>query len=131
MILFQNCRRDIKHLSARVVHPFQVEKGSEFLLPCDPERRAIVILDEATASVDPENERELQQAIAELTKDKTILMIAHRLSTIRNANQILVLDKGCIVQQGTHQALMQQEGLYRRFVDIRKQAIGWQISVEH
>ena len=91
----------------------------------------IVILDEATASVDPENERELQQAIAELTKDKTILMIAHRLSTIRNAAQILVLDKGCIVQQGTHQALMQQEGLYRRFVDIRKQAIGWQISVEH
>lgn len=91
----------------------------------------IVILDEATASVDPENERELQQAIAELTKDKTILMIAHRLSTIRNTDQILVLDKGCIVQQGTHQALMQQEGLYRRFVDIRKQAIGWQISVEH
>lgn len=91
----------------------------------------IVILDEATASVDPENERELQQAIAELTKDKTILMIAHRLSTIRNADQILVLDKGCIVQQGTHQALMQQKGLYRRFVDIRKQAIGWQISVEH
>lgn len=91
----------------------------------------IVILDEATASVDPENERELQQAIAELTKDKTILMIAHRLSTIRNADQILVLDKGCIVQQGTHQVLMQQEGLYRRFVDIRKQAIGWQISVEH
>ena len=91
----------------------------------------IVILDEATASVDPENERELQQAIAELTKDKTILMIAHRLSTIRNADQILVLDKGCLVQQGTHQALMQQEGLYRRFVDIRKQAIGWQISVEH
>lgn len=91
----------------------------------------IVILDEATASVDPENERELQQAIAELTKDKTILMIAHRLSTIRNADQILVLDKGYIVQQGTHQALMQQEGLYRRFVDIRKQAIGWQISVEH
>lgn len=88
-------------------------------------------MDEATASVDPENERELQQAIAELTKDKTILMIAHRLSTIRNADQILVLDKGCIVQQGTHQALMQQEGLYRRFVDIRKQAIGWQISVEH
>lgn len=91
----------------------------------------IVILDEATASVDPENERELQQAIAELTKDKTILMIAHRLSTIRNADQILVLDKGCIVQQGTHQALMQQEGLYCRFVDIRNQAIGWQISVEH
>ena len=132
MILFQNCQRDIKHLSARVVHPFQVEKGSEFLIARAILKDApIVILDEATASVDPENERELQQAIAELTKDKTILMIAHRLSTIRNADQILVLDKGCIVQQGTHQALMQQEGLYRRFVDIRKQAIGWQISVEH
>ena len=62
----------------------------------------IIILDEATASVDPENERELQAAIAELTKDKTIIMIAHRLSTVRNADQILVLDKGRIVQRGTH-----------------------------
>lgn len=91
----------------------------------------IVILDEATASVDPENEKELQQAISELTKDKTILMIAHRLSTIRNADQILVLDKGCIVQRGTHQELIQQEGVYRRFVDIREQAIGWQLGVNN
>ena len=91
----------------------------------------IIILDEATASVDPENERELQAAVAELTKDKTIIMIAHRLSTIRNADQILVLDKGCIVQRGTHQALIQQEGLYRRFVGIREQAIGWQLDVNN
>ena len=91
----------------------------------------IIILDEATASVDPENEREIQQAIAELTKNKTILMIAHRLSTIRNADQILVLDKGCIVQRGTHRALIQQEGLYRHFVGLREQAIGWQLGVNN
>lgn len=88
----------------------------------------IVILDEATASVDPENERELQLAIAELTKDKTILMIAHRLSTIRGADQILVLDKGRIVQRGTHQELIQQQGIYRRFVNIKEQAIGWKLG---
>lgn len=88
----------------------------------------IVILDEATASVDPQNERELQLAIAELTKDKTILMIAHRLSTIRGADQILVLDKGRIVQRGTHQELIQQQGIYRRFVNIKEQAIGWKLG---
>lgn len=88
----------------------------------------IIILDEATASVDPENEQELQQAITELTKNKTILMIAHRLSTVRNADQIIVLDKGKILQQGTHAELMEQEGLYRRFVSIREQAIGWSLQ---
>ena len=88
----------------------------------------IVILDEATASVDPENERELQKAIAELTKDKTILMIAHRLSTVRMADQIVVLDGGSIVQQGTHDELMAQEGMYRRFVDMRSRAIGWRLA---
>ena len=77
----------------------------------------IIILDEATASVDPENERELQTAIAELTKDKTIIMIAHRLSTVRNADQIVVLDKGQIVQRGTHRELMNEQGLYRRFLE--------------
>ena len=87
----------------------------------------IIILDEATASVDPENERELQAAIAELTKDKTILMIAHRLSTVRNADQILVLDKGRIVQRGTHRELMEEQGLYRRFIQTREAAIGWNL----
>ena len=87
----------------------------------------IIILDEATASVDPENERELQAAIAELTKDKTILMIAHRLSTVRNADQILVLDKGRIVQRGTHRELMEEQGLYRRFIQMREAAIGWNL----
>ena len=90
----------------------------------------IIILDEATASVDPENERELQSAISALTKDKTIMMIAHRLSTVRNADQIIVLDEGRIVQRGTHRELMKQDGLYRRFVDIREQAIGWRLEGE-
>ena len=88
----------------------------------------IIILDEATASVDPENERELQRAILELTKNKTLLMIAHRLNTVRRADQILVLDNGRIVQKGNHQQLMHQEGLYRRFVEIRENAIGWKLG---
>lgn len=88
----------------------------------------VVILDEATASVDPENERELQRAISELTKNKTLLMIAHRLGTVREADQILVLDGGRIVQRGTHADLMAKEGLYRHFVEIREQAAGWTLG---
>ena len=88
----------------------------------------IVILDEATSSIDPENERELQHAISELTKNKTLLMIAHRLNTVRGADQILVLEDGRSVQSGKHQELIQQEGLYRRFVEIREKAIGWKLG---
>ena len=82
----------------------------------------IVILDEATASIDPENEHLIQQAISELTIGKTVIVIAHRLATIEHADQILVVDKGQVVQKGTHQQLVQQEGLYRRFITIREQA---------
>ena len=88
----------------------------------------IVILDEATANVDPENELELQHAIAELTKSKTVIMIAHRLKTVRDADQIIVLDKGRIVQQGTHDSLMEQGGLYATFVNMRERAVGWKIA---
>ena len=88
----------------------------------------IIILDEATASVDPENELDLQKAIFELTRGKTLLMIAHRLSTVRSADQILVLDKGKIVQRGTHTELLTQDGLYRHFVNIRQQALGWRLG---
>jgi len=87
----------------------------------------IVILDEATANVDPENEDRLQKAIEALTRDKTILMIAHRLKTVRNADQILVLDGGQIVQRGTHSQLMAQEGLYQAFVSGRKESGQWKL----
>ena len=88
----------------------------------------IVVLDEATANVDPENELELQRAIAELTKSKTVIMIAHRLKTVRNANQILVLDKGRIVQRGTHESLMAEGGIYADFVNMREKTVGWKIA---
>ena len=88
----------------------------------------IIILDEATASIDPENEHLIQQAISELTRGKTIITIAHRLATIENADQIFVLDDGKIVQQSTHAQLVAQEGRYRRFVEIRRQAEGWKIG---
>lgn len=88
----------------------------------------IVILDEATANVDPENEQELMEAIQKLTQEKTVIMIAHRLKTVRHADQILVVDKGRIVQRGTHDELMKQDGIYRRFISGREQAVGWKLS---
>ena len=88
----------------------------------------IIIFDEATASVDPENEDRLQKAVEALTKDKTILMIAHRLKTVRNADQILVVDDGKIVQKGEHEDLIAQQGIYADFVLGRKEAIGWKLE---
>jgi ATP-binding cassette subfamily B protein len=88
----------------------------------------IIILDEATANVDPENEKELTEAIENLTREKTIIMIAHRLKTVRNADQIVVVDKGRIVQKGKHDELIKQDGIYRNFVSGRKQAVSWKIS---
>ena len=87
----------------------------------------IIILDEATANVDPENEKELVDAVEALTKEKTIIMIAHRLKTVRHADQIVVVDKGRIAQLGTHEQLMAQEGIYKRFVDTRTQAVSWKL----
>lgn len=88
----------------------------------------IVLLDEATASVDPENEAHLQQAISGLVKDKTLVVIAHRLPTIRKAHQILVLDGGEIVQRGTHEELLKEEGLYRSFWTVSQKARKWRIG---
>ena len=87
----------------------------------------IIILDEATANVDPENEKDLVEAIQELTHDKTVIMIAHRLKTVRNADCIFVVDGGKIVQRGTHEELVGQDGIYRRFVVERRQASGWKV----
>lgn len=88
----------------------------------------IIILDEATANVDPENEKELTQAIENLTKEKTIIMIAHRLKTVRHADQIIVVDKGKILQKGKHDELILQAGIYRDFIAGRKQAVSWKLA---
>ena len=88
----------------------------------------IIILDEATANVDPENEEALMQAIHSLTKDKTIIMIAHRLKTVERADQIVVLDKGRIVEQGKHRELLAKQGLYSRFIQERRSAASWRIQ---
>ncbi len=88
----------------------------------------IIILDEATANVDPENEAELTKAIEELTKNKTIIMIAHRIKTVRHADQIVVISDGKIAQRGTHAELVNQDGIYRDFVSERKEAVSWKIA---
>lgn len=88
----------------------------------------IVVLDEATASIDPENEQLIQQALTELTREKTVVVIAHRLATIEHADQILVVEDGAVVQRGTHEELLAQEGVYRRFVEVRAEAEGWKIG---
>ena len=87
----------------------------------------IIILDEATASVDPENEAQLQKAIEALTKDKTVIMIAHRLKTVRSADQILVLQEGQIIQRGTHKQLAAEKGLYQDFICAREEAVQWKL----
>ena len=88
----------------------------------------VVLLDEATAFADPENESLIHAALHRLCKGKTVIMIAHRLKTVRNADQILVVDKGRIVQRGRHEQLMAQEGIYKNFISGRKQAVSWKLS---
>ena len=87
----------------------------------------VIFLDEATANVDPENENELMRAIQALTAEKTVIMIAHRLKTVEHADQILVIDHGRIVQQGTHESLLAQEGLYKTFIGERRKAASWKV----
>ena len=87
----------------------------------------IIVLDEATANVDPENENDLMNAISELTKDKTIIMIAHRLKTVEHADQILVVENGKIIERGKHEDLIKEDGLYKRFIEGREKAVSWKI----
>jgi len=88
----------------------------------------IIILDEATANVDPENENLLMRAVESLTREKTVIMIAHRLKTVENADQIFVIDHGKIVQRGRHSELINEDGIYRRFIGERKDAAGWKLG---
>ena len=88
----------------------------------------IVVLDEATASIDSENEQLIQQALTELTREKTVVVIAHRLATIEHADQILVVEDGTVAQRGAHEELLAQEGVYRRFVEALAEAEGWKIG---
>lgn len=89
---------------------------------------SIVLLDEATASLDPENEASVQQAINELVAGKTVVLIAHRLKTIRHADNILVLDRGRLAEQGTHDELLERNGLYANLWRLQQQAEGWKIK---
>ncbi|MCY1153011.1 MAG: ABC transporter ATP-binding protein [Sphaerochaetaceae bacterium] len=90
----------------------------------------IIILDEATANVDPENEMLLQKAIKELTQNKTVIMIAHRLSTVRNADKILVVEDGQITENGTHEELMKNKKTYEKFINMRRLSVGWKLGVK-
>ena len=87
----------------------------------------VIFLDEATANVDPENENELMRAIQALTAEKTVIMIAHRLKTVEHADQILVIDHGKIAQQGNHESLMEEDGLYKTFIGERREAASWKV----
>lgn len=90
----------------------------------------IIILDEATALADPENEYLIQKAISEITKDKTVIMIAHRLSTVKNVDKIYVVENGRIVEEGNHNALVESNGLYSRMWDEFNQSIQWKVKSE-
>ena len=87
----------------------------------------IIVLDEATAYADPENEQQIQQAFEGLTKGKTVIMIAHRLRTVVDADQILVLDNGRLVEHGTHDELMKKNGLYHKLFHIQQESLGWTV----
>lgn len=104
------------------------EKQRISIARCILKDAPIVILDEATASVDADNESYIQEAISQLVKGKTLLVIAHRLNTIQSAHKILVISNGRIVQSGSHHELVSQKGIYQEFVNIRKRASGWNMG---
>lgn len=125
---FNNCSIEVNNVSfgshdnKEMLHGISLSIARAML-----KNAPIVILDEATANVDPENEDRLQKAIEALTRDKTIIMIAHRLKTVRHADQILVIDRGRIVQKGKHEQLIAEPGIYADFVGGKKQTVDWKL----
>lgn len=107
------------------------EKQRISIARCILKDAPIVILDEATASVDADNEKYIQEAISELCNGKTLLVIAHRLNTIQNANQIIVLNDGSIEATGTNSELIETQGTYRSFVLSRQKAAVWKMAIEN
>ena len=101
------------------------EKQRISIARCILKDAPIVILDEATASIDLDNERYIQEAISELVKGKTLIVIAHRLNTIMNADQIIVISDGRIAEKGTHERLLAENGIYTRFIEARSSSQGW------
>ena len=89
----------------------------------------VILLDEATASLDVDNETEIQNAISRLVKGKTVLIIAHRMRTVEAADNIVVLSDGMVVENGTHEKLMKENGLYRKLVDLQTASANWRLSV--
>lgn len=87
-----------------------------------------MLLDEATSSLDPENETLVQDAVSRLCAGKTVLVIAHRLRTVAGADNIVVLDRGSVVEQGAHAELMEADGLYARLVRIQTESLGWTMA---
>ena len=110
--------------------PLRRRTPADLHRPGHSEGRPIIILDEATASIDPENEHLIQDALTELTRGKTVITIAHRLATVRNADQILVISDGRVAEHGTHEELLAKDGIYRRFTEIREKAEGWRIDAK-
>ena len=88
----------------------------------------VVLLDEATASLDAENETQIQQAISRLIQGKTVLIIAHRMRTVADADQIIVLDRGVVTQKGTPDELMKQDGIYRMMVQLQQNSEAWSVK---
>ena len=103
------------------------EKQRISIARCILKDAPVIILDEATASVDVDNERYIQEAISELVRGKTLLVIAHRLNTIKGADNITVIEDGRVTQQGDHQALMAEGGTYREYVELRERTNGWKL----